>query len=85
MEPFPAADLVLLCSFGPNLDLEPTRQELCRALHLAGYGGPLGRHLVATSPLLQRGPGKRYVLHQFAPPPERVQEDHRNGSPRTDP
>ena len=64
-EPFPSADLVLLCSFGPDLDRTRTHQELRVALRSAGYGGSLGRHLILTSPLLRRRPGNRFTLHRF--------------------
>jgi hypothetical protein len=64
-EPFPSADLVLLCSFGPDLNRTRTHQELRLALRLAGYGGPLGRHLILASPLLRRRPGNRFALHRF--------------------
>ena len=63
---FPSADLVLLCSFGPDLARTRTREQLHRALLLAGYRGPLGRHLIFTSPLLRRS-GNCYVLRQFEP------------------
>ena len=53
-EPFRAGDLVLLCTFGPDLALPRTHQDLSRALLQAGYDGPLTRHLIATSPMLQR-------------------------------
>ena len=65
-EPFPSADLVLLCSFGADLTRTRTGQELRLALWSAGYGGPLGRHLILASPLLRRRPGNRFVLHRFA-------------------
>ena len=63
-EPFPAGDLVLLCTFGPDLALPRTHQDLSRALLQAGYDGPLTRHLIATSPMLQRH-GNHYVLQRF--------------------
>ena len=65
VEPFPSADLVLLCSFGADLTRTRTGQELRLALSSAGYGGPLGRHLILASPLLRRRPGNRFVLHRF--------------------
>ena len=61
-EPFPSADLVLLCCFGPDLDRTRTHRELGAALCSAGYGGPLGRHLILTSPVLRRRPGNRFAL-----------------------
>ena len=61
---FPAGDLVLLCAFDPDLALPRTHQELSRALLQAGYDGPLTRHLIATSPMLQRH-GNHYVLQRF--------------------
>ena len=64
-EPFPSADLVLLCSFGPDLDRTRTHQELRVALRSAGYGGSLGRHLILTSPMLRRLRGNRFTLHRF--------------------
>lgn len=64
---FSSADLVLLCSFGPDLGRPRTERELRHALLQAGYRGPLGRHLILTSPLLQRRGGNRYALHPFAP------------------
>jgi len=64
-EPFPSADLVLLCSFGLDLDRTRTHLELRVALRSAGYGGPLGRHLILTSPMLRRRPGNRFTLHRF--------------------
>ena len=47
-EPFPSADLVLLCCFGPDLGRTRTHRELRAALRSAGYDGPLGRHLIHT-------------------------------------
>ena len=64
-EPFPAADLVLLCGFGPDLDRTRTHQELRVALRSAGYGGSLGRHLILTSPVLRRLRGNRFALVRF--------------------
>src|SRR3954469_15452559 len=64
-EPFPSADLVLLCSFGDHLDRTRTRLELLLALRLAGYHGPLGRHVILTSPLLRRCADNHYCLHSF--------------------
>lgn len=66
-ESFSSADLVLLCSFGPDLGHPRTERELRHALLQAGYRGPLGRHLILTSPLLQRCGGNSYALHPFAP------------------
>ena len=63
-EPFPSADLVLLCAFGPDPARPCTHQELSRALLQAGYDGPLTRNLIATSPLLQRH-GNHHVLQRF--------------------
>ena len=62
---FSSADLVLLCSFGPDLGHPRTERELRHALLQAGYRGSLGRHLILTSPLLQRRGGNRYALHPF--------------------
>jgi hypothetical protein len=67
VQPFSFADLVLLCSFGPDLTGARTRHELGHALMLAGYRGAFNRHLLATSPLLDRRAGNRYVLHRHAP------------------
>src|SRR5664279_2985903 len=63
-EPFPAGDLVLLCTFGPDLARPRTHQELSHALLQAGYDGPLPRHVIATSPVLRRH-GNHYVLQRF--------------------
>ena len=63
-EPFPAGKLVLLCTFGPDPALSRTHPDLSRALLQAGYDGPLTRHLINTSPLLQRH-GKHHVRQQF--------------------
>ena len=65
VEPFPSADLVLLCGFGPDLDRTRTHQELRDALRSAGYGGSLGRHLILTSPMLRRLRGNRFALLRF--------------------
>jgi len=65
VEPFPSADLVLLCGFGPDLDRTRTHQELRLALRSAGYGGSLGRHLILTSPMLRRLRGNRFALLRF--------------------
>ena len=65
VEPFPSADLVLLCGFGPDLDRTRTHQELRVALRSAGYGGSLGRHLILTSPVLRRLRGNRFALLRF--------------------
>ena len=65
VEPFPSADLVLLCGFGPDLDRTRTHQELRVALRSAGYGGSLGRHLILTSPMLRRLRGNRFALLRF--------------------
>ncbi len=64
-ESFPSADLVLLCCFGPDLDRTLTHRELGLALRSAGYGGPLGRHLILTCPFLRRRPGNRFALLRF--------------------
>ena len=64
VQPFSSADLVLLCSFGPDLTSSRTHDELRTALMLAGYRGAFNRHLIATSPLLDRRAGNRYVLHR---------------------
>lgn len=64
-KPFPSADLVLLCCFGPDLDRTRTDRELRAALRSAGYSGALGRHLINTSPLLRRRPGNRFALHRL--------------------
>ena len=64
-EPFPSADLVLLCGFGPDLDRTRTLQELRVDLRSAGYGGSLGRHLILTSPMLRRLRGNRFALLRF--------------------
>lgn len=66
-ESFSSADLVLLCSFGPDLVRPRSERELRHALLQAGYRGPLGRHLVLTSRLLERRGGNRYGLQPFAP------------------
>jgi hypothetical protein len=66
-QPFSCADLVLLCSFGPDLASTRTHHELHDALLLAGYRGALPRHLIATSPLLDRYAGNRYALHRYDP------------------
>ena len=63
-ELFPACDLVLLCAFDPDLALPRTHQELSHALLQAEYDGPLTRHRIATSPMLQRH-GNNYVLQRF--------------------
>ena len=62
---FCSADLVLVCCFGLDLGRTRTHRELRAALRSAGYGGPLGRHLIHTSPLLRRRPGNRFTLHRF--------------------
>ena len=68
VKPFPSADLVLLCGFGPDLDRTRTHQELRLALRSAGYGGSLGRHLILTSPMLRRLRGNRFALLRFTEP-----------------
>jgi hypothetical protein len=76
LEPLFLADLVLLCSFGPDLHCQRTGRELRHALRRAGYGGPLGRHLVLTNPMLQLCSKDLYVLRPFivsAPPDSRDQ------------
>lgn len=62
---FPAADLVLLCSFGPDLAQTRTGKQLRRALLVAGYRGSLGRHLIMNSALLHRRSWHCYVLRRF--------------------
>ena len=64
VEPFPSADLVLLCDFGPDLDGTRTHHQLRLALRSAGYGGSLGRHLI-LSPMLRRLRGNRFALLRF--------------------
>ena len=74
LEPLFPADLVLLCSFGPDLHGQRTGQELRHALRRAGYGGPLGRHLVLTNPMLLRCSKDLFTLLPFiasAPPDSR--------------
>lgn len=76
-DPFPSADLVLLCSFGPDLDRTRTDQELRAALRSAGYGACLARHLILTSPMLRRHRGNRFTLHRL-----QTLEPSRDRSPR---
>jgi hypothetical protein len=66
-QPFSSADVVLLCSFGPDLSGSRTHQELQSVLMLAGYRGVFNRYFIAASPLLDRRAGGRYVLHRYAP------------------
>ena len=66
VQPFPSADLVLLCAFTPDLTHTRTHKELRRALRSAAYSGPLSRHLIISSPLLWRRPGNQFALRQFA-------------------
>ena len=64
---FSSADLVLLCSFGPYWPAHEPIKELQSALMLAGYRGAFNRHLIATSALLDRRAGSRYVVCRYAP------------------
>lgn len=68
-QPFPSADLALLCEFGPDLGRSRTPQQLRAALRMAGFSGPLGRHVLLTSPLLRRWTGNRITLNRFEPTP----------------
>jgi hypothetical protein len=64
-EPFPSADLVLLCTYGSDPGRTRTFRELRRALWRAGYAGSLGRHLILTSALLRRDTRNRFGLRPF--------------------
>ena len=55
----PFCDHILLCCFGPNLAQTQPRGLLHAVLRHAGYPGSLARHLIRTSPLLAREPGRR--------------------------
>ena len=61
-QPFPTADQVLLCCFGLELTGERTFEQLRRALHDAGFDGPLARHIINTSRLLRRETNRTYRI-----------------------
>ena len=63
-QPFPTADRILLCSFGPDLTGKRAHKELSIALHRAGFPSPLARHLIRVSPLLHRAPKRCYYLRK---------------------
>ena len=65
VESFPAPDLVLLCSFGGDLDLTQTDQELRVALRSAGYGGSLGRASDPDQPDAAAASRQPFTLHRF--------------------
>ena len=58
----PIPDHVLLCCFGPEFAGARHQKQLCAALQQAGYRGALAQHFIRLSPLLVRGPGRRYRL-----------------------
>ena len=61
-QPVPTADLVVLCCFGLELSGERTHEELRQALREAGFTGPLVRHSIKNSPLLERAAKRSYRL-----------------------
>ena len=64
-QPFPTSDLVLLCSFGSDLDAERTARQLHRELLTAGFPAPMARHLIRVSPMLRRTSNGHYRIRQF--------------------
>ena len=62
---FPEAELVLLCSFGPDPSGTRTGRELRRALLLAGYRGNLATHLMSESTVLEQFARDSYSLRTF--------------------
>lgn len=64
-QPFPSSDLVLLCSFGSDLDRECTARQLHRELLAAGFPGALARRLIRISPVLRRTSTGQYRIQQF--------------------
>ena len=65
-EPFPTADYILLCCFGPEPGAQRTYLELRQALIQSGFTGPLVRHLISASPVVLRAARNCYRLAQFA-------------------
>ena len=63
-EPFPTADYILLCSFGPEQRGLRTSHELRQALIRSGFTGPLVRHLISVSPVVRRASRSCYRLAQ---------------------
>jgi hypothetical protein len=61
----PMSDLVLLCSFGPDLGGERTSKQLRSALLTAGFAGPVAGYLIRVSPLLRRSSRRGYRLREF--------------------
>ena len=64
----PIPDHVLLCCFGPELAGARHQKQLTAALQQAGYRGALAQHFIHLSPLLVRGPGRRYRLKRCETP-----------------
>jgi hypothetical protein len=58
------ADLVLLCSFGIDLEAERTFQQLRAGLNHAGFPGTAARHLIRTSGLLDLVSRNTYCLRR---------------------
>ena len=64
-QPFSTADQVVLCCFGLELTGERSAEDLRRALHKAGFNGPLARHTLHTSALLIRVGRSTYRIKSF--------------------
>lgn len=67
--PLGTSDLVLLCSFGPDLTAERTTKEVRRALLAAGFSPAAAGKLIRSSSLVRRGDGRRLRLREFQPDP----------------
>ena len=65
-EPFPTADYILLCCFGPEPGGQRTYHELRQALIQSGFTGPLVRHLISVSPVVRRMANSCYRLAEVA-------------------
>jgi hypothetical protein len=64
-ESFATSDQVLLCHFGLDPDASRSSGQLRNALVAAGFGAPVARHLVRSSPLLRRAPNGQYLLREL--------------------
>jgi len=64
-QPFPTADLILLCGFGSDLAGERTAKALHHLMVESGFPASMTRHLIRTSPLLRRTSRGCYRLSDF--------------------
>ena len=65
-EPFSTAEQVVLCCFGLDQSTERSGAQLRRGLAEAGFPAAAARHIVNSSPLLQRSSTRCFRLRRLS-------------------